>query len=122
LDRDSIAYACGGYLDRLSERFRKTPEDTALLRLLVEGAKLARALPFDCNLWKTQNIFYDISRSVRREWAERAAQGDGVAKEWVSLFGELGDGLGFSIPEHPDGAKTNAAPGDAAKPELAHAG
>ncbi len=122
LDRESIAYACGGYLDRLSERLRKSPEDTGLLRLLVEGAKLARALPFDCNLWKTQNIFYDISRSLRREWVDRAAHGDGGAKEWVSLFSELGDGLGFSIPELPDDEKTNEAAGEVAKPELVHAG
>ncbi len=122
LDRESIAYACGGYLDRLSEHWRKAPEDSHLLRLLVAGAKMARALPFDCNLWKTQNIFYDISRSLRREWVDCAAHGDAAAKEWVSLSSELGDGLGFSIPEHPGDEKSNEAPGEVAKPELVHAG
>jgi alpha-amylase/alpha-mannosidase (GH57 family) len=102
LEREIIAYACKGFFDRLSERLLKTPEEVELLRGLIEAARLVRELPFESNLWKPQNIYFDISRAIRPEWLERARQGDEGAKLWISLFAELGEALGFSMPAQPE--------------------
>jgi alpha-amylase/alpha-mannosidase (GH57 family) len=102
LERDVLAYACKGYFDRLSERLLKTPEDVELLRRLIDAAKLARELPFDTNLWKPQNVYFDISRAIRPEWLKRAAQGEEPARQWLSLFAALGEALGFSTPAPPE--------------------
>jgi len=101
LEREIIGYAAKGYFDRLSERLLKTPEDVELLRRLIDVAKLVRELPFESNLWKPQNIYFDVSRNTRPQWSERAGQGDPAAQLWSSLFAELGDALGFSILAQP---------------------
>jgi hypothetical protein len=118
LDWEELSYACKGYFDRLSESLFKTPKDVELLRRLIEAAKLARDLPFECNLWKPQNIYFEISRTLRAEWANRTQQGDEAAKLWVSLFDDLGEALGFSrttLPEVQQRA-TNGAEKPAEKP------
>jgi hypothetical protein len=96
-----LAYACKGYFDRLAERLRKTPEDVDVLRQLGDAAKVIPELPFEGNLWRVQNVYFDVSRSVRPGMSERSRQGDGEATRWNSLFSELGDSLGFSIPAEP---------------------
>jgi alpha-amylase/alpha-mannosidase (GH57 family) len=102
LECENLSYACKCYFDRLSELLLETPEDVNLLRRVIEAAKLARELPFETNLWKPQNVYFDISRSIRPERSKRALQGDESAKEWDSLFAELGEALGFSTQAQPE--------------------
>jgi hypothetical protein len=123
LEREVLGYACKGYFDRLSDRLLKTPADVEVLRRLINAAKLARALPFDTNLWKPQNVYFDISRTIRPEWVKRAAQGDEPGKQWLALFAELGEALGFSmsaLPELQEPAVPRADKRD--QPVLANAG
>jgi alpha-amylase/alpha-mannosidase (GH57 family) len=117
LERENLAYACKSYFDRLSERLLKTPEDIDLLRRLTAAAKLLPELPFDKNLWKPQNVYFEISRTIRPEWSKRARQGDAAAKLWEGLIVEFGDALGFAVPA--EGDVPDAAPTPAAKPEEA---
>ncbi len=110
VDRDNLLlYACKGYFDRLSERLLKTPEDLGLLRRLIDAAKLAPELPFEKNLWKPQNIYFEISRSVRPEQTGKTGED---AKLWERLISEFGEALGFAIPVEQE-AKP-AVPGDGA--------
>jgi alpha-amylase/alpha-mannosidase (GH57 family) len=123
LDSDVLSYACKGHFDRLSESLLKTPENVDLLRRLIEAATLARKLPFDTNLWKPQNIYFDISRSVRPQWSKRAQEGDEEAKVWESLFAELGEALGFAALPQPEIPEGDALPTEMrSEAVLAHAG
>lgn len=122
LEHEILSYACKGYFDRLSESWLKTPEDAELLRRLIEAANLARELPFEMNLWKPQNIYFDISRSIRPELSKRVQQGDEAAKVWEALFADLGEALGFAKSAQPE-THDNTATVAGKQPEaaLAHA-
>jgi alpha-amylase/alpha-mannosidase (GH57 family) len=100
--REILSYACKGYFDRLSDRLLKTPDDLDLMRRLGEAAKLVPELPFGCNLWKPQNIYFRILEALAPEWSERGRQGDKEAKLWNSLFMGLGEALGFSAAMQPE--------------------
>jgi len=102
LDRDTLAYSIKGYFDRLSERLLKTPEDADLLRRLIDAAKLLPELPFEKNLWKPQNVYFEISRTVRPQLVERAKNGDEAAALWEQLLCEFGTALGFAVPAEPE--------------------
>jgi hypothetical protein len=117
LDHENLAYACKGYFDRLSDRLLKTPGDIELLRRLIEAAKLIPELPFDKNLWKPQNVYFDISQTIQPEWSKRARQGDEAAKLWERLIAECGEALGFAIP--PEQEVQDAPPVEDAKLEEA---
>ncbi|HEY3860285.1 MAG TPA: DUF3536 domain-containing protein [Verrucomicrobiae bacterium] len=119
LDREVLDYACKGYFDRWSERMLKTPDDLEVLRRLIEAARLARELPFEANLWKTQNVYFEISRPARREELLRAQKDSEAAKQWDALLTELGDALGFALPAKPEGQPAPARKPKQTERELA---
>jgi len=123
LEEEVLNYACKGYFDRLSDQLLKGPDDIEILQRLIDAAKLARSFTFETNLWKPQNVYFEISRTIRPQWSERAQQGDEAAKKWESLFDELGQALGFSVmikPDEPHDTAMNSP--KSAEPALAHAG
>ncbi|MGH7953328.1 MAG: DUF3536 domain-containing protein, partial [Limisphaerales bacterium] len=97
LESDVLAYALKGHLDRLSDQFRKSPENPDLLQRFINTANLARVVPFQENLWKPQNTYYDLHATLLPEMRQRARNGDEKAKAWVEKFLALGDQLGFRI-------------------------
>jgi len=53
-------------------------------------ATTLRAMPFDVNLWKAQNIWNDLfRRSDRTYWS----------KEWTAGFKRLGEALNISVDQ-----------------------
>jgi hypothetical protein len=123
LEQEILNYACKGYFDRLSDQLLKKSDDVEILQRLIDAAKLARNFTFETNLWKVQNVYFEISRTIRPEWSERAQQGDDAAKKWESLFDELGQALGFSVtirPEESNDTETNSP--KSTEPAMADAG
>jgi alpha-amylase/alpha-mannosidase (GH57 family) len=101
-DAEVIGYACKSYFDRLTEQLLKSPHDLDLLRRMTDAAKVAREFPFDTNLWKPQNAYYEIARTVRPEFSKEIRENDESSKLWDARFTELGEALGFSAPGKPD--------------------
>jgi len=96
VEREVLAYACKLHFDRLGERLLGKPADVENLKQFVEEAKVIHDLPFEVNLWKPQNVYFEVSHGFRPEMTRRSKQGDAEAKPWESLFAELGQVLGFS--------------------------
>jgi alpha-amylase/alpha-mannosidase (GH57 family) len=97
LDRSGLSYALELSLERLAAAVRDTPRDAANLERLAEVAAFARALPFPVDLWKVQNIFYDI---VQRQYPIIAAEADstnGDAELWIRLARTVGEQLGVAV-------------------------
>jgi alpha-amylase/alpha-mannosidase (GH57 family) len=97
LESDALAYALKGHLDRVGVAFEKTPLEMEMLRYLVGVAQLARDIPFEVKLWKTQNGYFRMFRSTHPEMRRRAESGDEIAREWVEQFRALGEHLGFDV-------------------------
>ena len=60
LDKDALAFTAKKHFERLSDEFAKTPEDLEVLQRLSASAALLPCLPFEVNLWKPQNIYYQL--------------------------------------------------------------
>jgi len=95
LEADDLTYALKGTLDRLLEDLTDAPADMTLLQRIKELAGILPLLPFEVNLWKTQNLYYDMLNSVFHGFQNRAIQGVPEAQNWVHSFLSLGDRLGF---------------------------
>jgi hypothetical protein len=48
---------------------------------LNKAAQLVRTLPFEVNLWKTQNICYKLLHARYSNFKEKAGRGDEQAQE-----------------------------------------
>jgi alpha-amylase/alpha-mannosidase (GH57 family) len=105
LNWPSVAYAAQVNLERCMIGLAANPDDLSLLARAADVAALARDLPFELNLWKTQNSYYEMLRHLQPARQAAADSGNTTAAEWLSLFLTLGDRLGFaSAPaavQHP---------------------
>jgi hypothetical protein len=97
LDVVTLEYTFRMELERTAERFRTDPGNFEILKRLDTAAGLARGLPFEVNLWKVQNICYELLQTVYREFRERADQSDQAARTWTDLFSGLAEKLSLRL-------------------------
>ncbi len=97
LDSAGLGYALARTIERITEAFGERPEDITLIQRLDEAVSLARTLVFEIDVWKTQNIYYDLLQSVFREFQHEADQGYADARQWVAAFTALGQQLRFRV-------------------------
>jgi (1->4)-alpha-D-glucan 1-alpha-D-glucosylmutase len=97
LDTPGLAYKLRKTIRRMAERFRDHPGDPVLAESLDEVVALARTLPFEVDLWRAQNAFFDVLRRACPEFLDRAAEGDDQARAWLKHFVLLGEKLGVQV-------------------------
>ena len=95
LDRETLAYAFKGHLDKLVDRWRGQPQDPEVTQQFAAATGLLQVLPFDVNLWRPQNVYFLVKAGAFPAVNERAAAGDEAARLWVAQFHTLGEQLGF---------------------------
>jgi hypothetical protein len=111
LDSAGLSYALRRALDRSFDRLLQAPTDLDLLMRLTSVIEIVRALPFDVNLWKVQNVYYELLQNVYPAFAAQppkdlsatAEAGENLWSDesaaWTAHFERLGDLLGFAMRE-----------------------
>src|SRR5690606_24692973 len=93
LDGAGLAYALAQGLETLMDRLRAEPLNPERLAQLDEAAELIEEVPFEVNLWRVQNHFYEMLENIYPSMLERVLAGEEEARRWVERFGSLGDKL-----------------------------
>jgi hypothetical protein len=89
-----VGYAIEQIIGRLTEQLRTQPLDLICLQRLEAALDLAGLLPFEVNVWKTQNIYYELLQTSAPEMRVAAAAGDDAARQWMAHLRVLGEQLG----------------------------
>jgi len=97
LDTEGIGYDFKITIEKMIAAFMASPEDIAKLKDIVEVVTLARSMPFPVDLWKVQNIFWQMMGDVYPQNKSRASKNEEAAKEWVKDFVVLGKQLSFNV-------------------------
>ncbi|HUN88027.1 MAG TPA: DUF3536 domain-containing protein [Terriglobales bacterium] len=102
LDAAGLGYTLSGRINSLMQAFAAMPEDLRTLERMNEVFTLINSLPFSLNLWKVQNLFYDLKETLYPRMLERT---DPESRLWALQFAELGGKLGIAVdlpvPEQP---------------------
>jgi hypothetical protein len=93
LDNTTLAYAYNHTMRRLAEQLQEQPAELSMLQHLEAAVELLPLLPFEVDVWKAQNVCYELSRAVSPAFHDRAASGDSQAQEWLEHFWAVGDRL-----------------------------
>jgi alpha-amylase/alpha-mannosidase (GH57 family) len=93
-DRVGLGFAAGRRIELMMQAFAAKPDDAGRLRTFVEALRILKPLGLEIDLWKSQNIYFSLSRTVFRDAKRKAARGDNAAKKWLSSFEALGRFLG----------------------------
>lgn len=97
LDSAGLAYAMERKLDLLMQHLHRRPKNLGLLRKVLSLIDLLRDVPFTVNLWKVENLYFEMSRTTYPEFAA----GGTVPNEWLQDFLELGRKLRIRVEEVP---------------------
>jgi hypothetical protein len=97
LDEATLEYTFRMELERTAEHLRADSGNLEILKRLDAAATLARSLPFEVNLWKVQNICYELLKTVYPDFRERADHSDQDARTWTDLFSALAEKLSLRL-------------------------
>ncbi len=97
LDEATLEFALRIKIEKTTDQFRANPLDVSLLQPLHAGIELARSLPFEVNLWSTQNAYYETMQRYLTEVRAKADQNEEEAQLWISEFLALGEKLKFRM-------------------------
>jgi hypothetical protein len=101
LDATHLGLLLAANIERLADELLGHPDDVSLVERLNEAASLVRSLPFEVNLWKTQNICYRILHTRCCDFKEKAESGDEAAREWVHHSTVLAKNFRIRMPSGP---------------------
>ena len=84
LDVNTLEYVLRKTLERMVKRLVSNPTDLRLLQKIEVAINIIPSLPFQVNLWKVQNLYYEILKKFYPEFQKKAEQGNETAREWVA--------------------------------------
>ena len=90
LDATALGLLLAVNIESLAEQLLEEPFDLARLERLNKAARLVRTLPFEVNLWKTQNICYKLLHAHCPNFKEKAGLGDQNAARMATPIHHLG--------------------------------
>jgi hypothetical protein len=99
LDATALGLLLAGNVEHLAEQLLEQPDDLSRMESLNKAAKLVRTLPFEVNLWKTQNICYKLVHTHWSHFKEKAGLGDNNAQEWIRNCTVLARNFWIRVPE-----------------------
>ncbi len=96
LDKADLGFLLQRQIEQRAERLQRSTSDAAL-REFIALVRLAGRLPFTVDLWRVQNIYYDILQNNYPKYRRRAERGERDAQEWAADFRELGQRLSVRV-------------------------
>lgn len=97
LEGAGLEFALRKSLERLADKVQEYPLDLEYLERLEAAVSLGMELPFAVQLWKTQNIYYEMLNSVYPEQRRQSELGQEEARAWMKQFLALGEKLSFKV-------------------------
>jgi alpha-amylase/alpha-mannosidase (GH57 family) len=99
LDKAALGHQLSGMIHRLADALAERPTDSSRLEALADAVQDASTLPFELNLWRPQNVYYQVLQRVSRDYLHGKKRGDPRAARWLEQLVRLGDTLGFQVSD-----------------------
>jgi hypothetical protein len=99
-DKETICFAATNKIHSLMSALKENPEDVILMETIASFLENLSYLKFDLDLWRAQNICFELKKEFFEEKKVKSEQGDGRCQRWVSAFSLLADFLQVDVGEH----------------------
>jgi len=93
LDTAGLEFALRQRLTAVVEQWARKPADLHLLELAESVASVARVVPFEVNLWNSQNVYYELVQAVSSQARLRPGNG---ADDLLERLAGMGERLGLA--------------------------
>jgi alpha-amylase/alpha-mannosidase (GH57 family) len=105
LDTTALGLLLAVNIESLAEQLLDRPDDLPRLERLNKAAQLVRTLPFEVNLWKTQNICYKVLHSHCPKPGEKPGPDDQNTQEWIRHYTALAENFLLRVPVCSENSK-----------------
>ena len=92
-DKPLLGYVSSSRLNTIMKEIQEEPEDLTHLEEIDTLLGTLKAFPIDLNLWKSQNDYFKLCKSLAVEMQERQESGDSFAGRWMDLMRNIGSHL-----------------------------
>lgn len=111
LDPAGLEIALRQRLNAAVEQWARKPGDLHLLELAESVAAVARVVPFEVNLWNSQNVYYDLVQAISAHARLRPGNGaDGLLQQLAGMGERLGLAASAMTPPPPSLADQQSPP------------
>jgi len=97
LDRSALEYDASLWVTSLMEKITRDPMNPSLFGRITYVLELLEPLSRNLNLWKAQNMYFNLKVHLKDEMDKKTEKGDGSAKEWFDVFSDLGEKLHIKV-------------------------
>ena len=97
IDKPTLSFVASSAISSLTENLAGNREKLSLMEEIEHTIRLLRSLPLDLDLWRSQNIYFDIGQSFYEKAKARAEKGEKEAVKWLEVFRKLGDQLQVKV-------------------------
>jgi alpha-amylase/alpha-mannosidase (GH57 family) len=97
LDTEGVGYDYKVNLEKMMIEFSTHPDNLNNLEKIVSAVSLTRKMPFSVDLWKVQNLFWDMLTNVYTQFKQKAERKEEPAAAWVEVFISLGKQLSIRV-------------------------
>ena len=93
LETTSLEFGLRKTLERLAAQLATDPSNFGMLQRLEAATTLLSRLPFQVDLWKVQNICYEMLQTIYGEYQVRVQEGHEEARTWLRHFNTIAQNL-----------------------------
>jgi hypothetical protein len=97
LRAQEIQYVAGEWVNNHVTLLAGNPHDISLLQKIEGVLTLLEKLQLDLDVWRAQNEYFSMSRTILPEERTKSEGGDPRAREWIRLFLSLGSHLHIRV-------------------------
>ncbi len=94
-----MIYVISAWVSAAVEKLEQNPEDIGLLENIVDTLEILKPLRLLLDIWNTQNIYFSLGKNVYEGINQKALDGDGFSKRWISAFHKFGTHLHVNVTE-----------------------
>ncbi|MGI5837823.1 MAG: malto-oligosyltrehalose synthase, partial [Chloroflexota bacterium] len=102
LDEAGLGYRLRNALESRMKQLRSESEllqGFFLLEKMNEALDIVHMLPFEVDLWRVQNIYYEMLQTVPSTMVEGSRRHKETTQQWLDLFLSMGEKLGVRVME-----------------------
>jgi alpha-amylase/alpha-mannosidase (GH57 family) len=97
INKRRFGLAASTKINEMMESLRSAVDDLAILEPIVLLLKAIAPLKLELDLWKSENLYFDIAKTEYPQRVERRGQSAPQQKKWIDLFVQLGEYLDVRI-------------------------
>lgn len=96
-DKENLGYVAGRRIEKIMAQFYANPHDIELARNVTTILRILRGLSLNLDLWKAQNYFFAMIKTIYPAMRVKVKQGNENAGDWVAAFENLGRYLKVAV-------------------------